>query len=74
MANVVGEHFFKYTDEQVKERQRIYAKRDRNSDDLAYMNGKTAWLKLVSSIEKYFPSNIPNGEYHNMIIWGSNIA
>jgi hypothetical protein len=51
MANVVGEHFFKYTDDQVKQRQKIYAKRDRNSNDLEYMNGKTAWLKLVSSID-----------------------
>ena len=51
MANVVGEHFFKYTDNQVKQRQKIYAKRDRDSNDLAYMNGKTAWLKLVSSID-----------------------
>lgn len=51
MANVVGEHFFKYTDDQVKQRQKIYAKRDRTSEDLAYMNGKTAWLKLVSSID-----------------------
>jgi hypothetical protein len=51
MANIIGEHFFKYTDDQVKQRQKIYAKRDRNSNDLAYMNGKTAWLKLVSSID-----------------------
>jgi hypothetical protein len=51
MANIIGEHFFKYTDDQVKQRQKIYAKRDRTSEDLAYMNGKTAWLKLVSSID-----------------------
>ena len=51
MANIIGEHFFKYVDEQVKVRQKIYAKRDRDNNDLEYMNGKTAWLKLVSSID-----------------------
>ena len=63
MANVVGVHFFKYTDNQVKQRQKIYAKRDRDSNDLAYMNGKTAWLKLVSSIDIDQDKSIELGLY-----------
>lgn len=50
MSNIVGEGFPKEIIEQVKVRQSIYGSINRTNEQLSYLETKTGWCKLVSSV------------------------
>ena len=49
--NIVGEGFNKKITEQIKQRQKIYGSINRNNDELNYLNSRTGWCRLVSSVD-----------------------
>ena len=51
MANIVGEGFSPFVSAQVKQRQRVYGSINRDNQILNYLNNKTGWIKLVSSVD-----------------------
>lgn len=51
MGNIVGENFPTFVKKQVDSRQKVYGKRDRDPKDLQYLNNRTPWIKLGSSID-----------------------
>ena len=55
MANIVGEGFPEQIIGQVKRRQTIYGSINRNPEQLTYLNGRTSWCKLVSSVNVKTP-------------------
>ena len=53
MSNIIGESFRKYVIDQINTRQKIHGSgitTDRTAKELAYLNSKTAWVKLASGI------------------------
>jgi len=74
--NIIGEPFQKYVRDQITKRQEIYGsgiigpipdRVNRTPQDLAYMNSKTAWIKLASGIsisqKRANKNNFRNGLY-----------
>jgi hypothetical protein len=58
--NILGESFAEYVDKQVNVRQEKYAKglnSDRSSKDQTFLNSKTAFARLMSSVEVISTSN-----------------
>lgn len=51
MGNIVGENFPTFVKKQVDSRQKVYGKKDRDVKDLQYLNNRTPWIKLGSSID-----------------------
>jgi hypothetical protein len=54
MSNVLGEPFKQYVQNQIKVRQTAHGSgtsENRTPDQLAYLNSKTAWVKLASGIK-----------------------
>lgn len=52
IGNILGEAFDPYVDEQIKVRQKIYGKSSsRTPQELIYLNGRTAWARMISSID-----------------------
>lgn len=52
VGNILGEAFDPYVDEQIKVRQKIYGKTSgRNTQELTYLNGRTAWARMISSVD-----------------------
>ena len=60
MANIIGEPFKNYVAKQINARQKAHGSgtdgTSRTPEQIAYLNSKTAWLKLASGIK------IDNGE------------
>ena len=50
MSNLVGENHLPYVQEQIKVRQEILGKKQKSSQDIVWENGKTSWVRLVSSV------------------------
>jgi hypothetical protein len=50
MGNIVGEGFAEFVREQVIQRQRIYGSLNRTNEQLSYLEARTGWTKLVSSV------------------------
>jgi hypothetical protein len=50
MSNIVGEGFPEEIVNQIKERQTIYGSINRNNEQLTYLNSRTGWCKMVSSV------------------------
>jgi hypothetical protein len=50
MGNIVGEGTPEYVIKQVDIRQEIHGSLNRTNDELVYLNSKTAFVKLVSSV------------------------
>ena len=48
---IIGESFPEYVNEQVKIRQKIYGSKNRTPEQLTYLNGRTAWVRLISSVD-----------------------
>ena len=48
--NIVGEQLYPEISEQIKVRQRIYGSQNRTPQQLEYLNARTAYVKLVSSV------------------------
>ena len=52
IGNILGEAFDPYVDEQIKVRQKIYGKTSkRSTQELTYLNGRTAWARMISSVD-----------------------
>ena len=51
MPNIIGEPFLDYVNNQINDRQTVHGSKSRTSDQLAYLNSKTAWVKLASSVK-----------------------
>ena len=61
--NILGESFATYVNDQVNTRQKKYAKglsSDRDTQDITFMNSKTAFTRLMSSVEVSGTSNYKN--------------
>lgn len=50
MGNIVGEGFAEFVREQVVQRQKIYGSLNRTNEQLSYLEARTGWVKLVSSV------------------------
>ncbi len=60
MANIIGEGFRPEITKQIKQRQIIYGSADRDNQILSFLNARTGWCRLVSSVDVITPSrNIP---------------
>ena len=51
MSDIIGEPFLNYVNDQINERQTAHGSKNRNFNQLAYLNSKTAWVKLASSVK-----------------------
>ena len=54
--NIVGEGFHSSIIKQVKQRQKIYGSINRDNEQLSYLNARTGWCKLISSVNVDNPS------------------
>jgi hypothetical protein len=50
-TNIVGEDHKKYVHDQINTRQKILGSSLRDSEQLTYINGRTAWIRVVSSVD-----------------------
>lgn len=50
-GNIIGDSFDKYVREQIKVRQEIYGSKQRTPQQLSYLNGKQAFVRLISSVD-----------------------
>ncbi len=48
--SIVGAPFLPYVKDQIKVRQQVLGKTSLNSQDLTWINSKTSWIKLASSV------------------------
>ena len=69
MSNIVGEGFPEKIVKQIDQRQKIYGSVNRTNEQLSYLNARTGWVKLVSSVD-LIDSNIRGG----FGVGGSNLA
>jgi hypothetical protein len=51
MGNIIGEGFDSKIIDQIKVRQKIYGSKNRTNEQLSYLNARTGWCKLVSSVD-----------------------
>ena len=49
--NIIGANHLDYVTTQIKARQEVLGKSSRNSEDIAWMNGRTSFIRLASSVE-----------------------
>jgi hypothetical protein len=49
--SIIGEQFPDFVVDQINQRQKIYGTSIRNNSQLAYLNSKTAWCSLASSVD-----------------------
>jgi len=47
---IIGESFKEYVNQQIEIRQKIYGSKTRTPEQLTYLNGRTAWVRLISSV------------------------
>lgn len=69
MSNIIGESFDDYVKTQVDVRQKVLGLTNRRPEDLVYLNSKTAWLRLASSVDiggQYFINTNPIPELQNL--------
>jgi putative chitinase len=60
MSNIVGEGFPKEIIKQIDVRQKVYGSANRTNEQLSYLEARTGWVKLVSSVNVDAPiRNIP---------------
>lgn len=69
MSNIVGEGFNPIIIKQIDQRQKIYGSANRTNEQLSYLNARTGWVKLVSSVN-LIDNNIRGG----FGVGGSNLA
>lgn len=49
--NIVGKNHLPYVQDQIKTRQKILGKTNKSSSDIVWENGRTGWVRLVSSVD-----------------------
>jgi hypothetical protein len=69
MSNIVGEGFNPIIVKQIDQRQKVYGSANRTNEQLSYLNARTGWVRLVSSVD-LIDSNIRGG----FGVGGSNLA
>jgi hypothetical protein len=69
MSNIVGEGFNPIIVKQIDQRQKVYGSVNRTNEELSYLNARTGWVKLVSSVD-LIDSDIRGG----FGVGGSNLA
>jgi hypothetical protein len=69
MGNIVGEGFDQIIIDQINQRQKIYGSINRNNEILNYINNKTGWCRLVSSVDV-----VTSPENRNLPNNGVNLA
>ena len=62
MSNIVGEGFNPIIVKQIDQRQKVYGSANRTNEELSYLNARTGWVKLVSSVN-LIDNNIRNLPY-----------
>jgi len=72
MGNIIGEPTPSYVVSQVNKRQEIHGSLARSNDELNYLNSKTAFVKLASSV--YVEDTIPNEDIKNTGLLGNQLA
>jgi hypothetical protein len=70
MSNIVGEGFPKEIIKQIDTRQKVYGSAKRTNEELSYLEARTGWVKLVSSVDLVSSTSI-RGISGNA---GSNLA
>ena len=60
MSNIVGEGFDEIIIKQIDQRQKIYGSVNRTNEQLSYLEARTGWVKLVSSVD-LIDNNIRGG-------------
>jgi hypothetical protein len=60
MSNIVGEGFDEKIIEQINQRQKVYGSVNRTNEQLSYLEARTGWVKLVSSVD-LIDNNIRGG-------------
>ena len=48
--NIVGKDHLDYVKSQINARQKILGRSDKNSEDIVWENGRTSWVRLISSV------------------------
>ena len=51
MSNIVGEGFNEVIIKQIDQRQKVYGSVNRTNEQLSYLEARTGWIKLVSSVD-----------------------
>lgn len=51
MSNIVGEGFDEIIIKQIDQRQKVYGSVNRTNEQLSYLEARTGWIKLVSSVD-----------------------
>ena len=69
MSNIVGEGFNPIIVKQIDQRQKVYGSANRTNEQLSYLNARTGWVRLVSSVD-LIDSDIRGG----FGVGGSNLA
>jgi hypothetical protein len=69
MSNIVGEGFDPIIIKQIDQRQKIYGSANRTPEQLSYLNARTGWVRLVSSVDL-----IDNTIRGGFGVGGSNLA
>jgi hypothetical protein len=69
MSNIVGEGFDPIIIKQIDQRQKVYGSANRTNEQLSYLNARTGWVRLVSSVD-LIDSDIRGG----FGVGGSNLA
>lgn len=49
-SNIIGKSHLEYVQDQIKLRQEILGKKKKDSADIVWMNSKTSWVRLASSV------------------------
>jgi hypothetical protein len=60
MSNIVGEGFDEIIINQIDQRQKVYGSVNRTNEELSYLEARTGWVKLVSSVD-LIDNNIRGG-------------
>jgi len=58
LGNISGEGFDDWVYKQITQRQKVYGSVNRTPEQLLYLNGRTSWVRLISSV------NFENGPYY----------
>ena len=69
MSNIVGEGFNEVIIKQIDQRQKVYGSVNRTNEQLSYLEARTGWVKLVSSVD-LIDNNIRGG----FGVGGANLA
>ena len=74
MPNLIGEGFNKYVRNQINNRQEKYGKKERSPQDIRYLNSRTGWVKMASSVSIKSDRWLNSLGLGNVFKQGTNLA